>query len=598
MSDNKNMLIAILLAALIMGAWQYFYEWPRQQERARLAAQQAQSESKDPAAATTNSTGNEQPVALPQGAGGNDAAPAAIPGTATPETLAASREAALAATPRLPIRGQRLKGSLPLKGLRIDDLILPDYRETQDPDSPPIKLLSPSGSAKPYYAQFGWTAAPGSPVRVPGPDSVWTPDRPALETGQPLILSWDNGEGVVFKRIIELDENYMFSVSLRVENNSGKEIRLFPYGLVARHGKPKVLGYYILHEGMLGVLNEELQEETYDDLAEAGAITKTSTGGWVGITDKYWLTALIPDQKRPIAGSFKYRKGQREIYQADFIAGKPDVIADGGNLVTRNLFFAGAKEVKLLDRYNEKYGIQRFDLAIDWGYFYFLTRPIFFAIDFLYGIIGNFGLAIIAFTFFVKLLFLPLAHKSYVSMSKMKMLQPKIAELRERCGDDRQKLNQEMMELYKREKVNPVSGCLPILLQIPVFFSLYKVLFVTIEMRHAPFFGWIHDLSAPDPTNIFTLFGLIPWTPPSFLHLGILPLIMGITMYLQQKLNPQPADPVQAKIMTFMPIMFTFLLAGFPAGLVLYWTTNNVLTIIQQWFIMKRVAATHGATPK
>jgi YidC/Oxa1 family membrane protein insertase len=355
------------------------------------------------------------------------------------------------------------------------------------------------------------------------------------------------------------------------------------------------LGFYILHEGPLGVFNDTLTEVDYDDLQEVPKNQTDSTGGWIGITDKYWLAALIPDQKIGYKGTFQYTQpGQTDRYQADILSQQPLQIANGGTAQTVSRLFAGAKEVHLLDRYEKQFGIARFDLAVDFGWFYFLTKPLFFVLDYFFNRLGNFGLAILALTVCVKLVFFPLANKSYKAMSKMKGLQPEMTKLRERHGDDRQKLNQEMMALYKKEKVNPAAGCLPIMIQIPVFFALYKVMFVTIEMRHQPFYGWIHDLSAPDPMTIFNLFGAIPWDPPQFLMIGIWPVFMGASMYLQQLLNPQPADPVQAKVFLFMPLFFTFLLGSFPAGLVIYWTWNNVLSITQQWVIMKRMGVPIG----
>ncbi|MBT5811232.1 MAG: membrane protein insertase YidC, partial [Rhodospirillaceae bacterium] len=413
---------------------------------------------------------------------------------------------------------------------------------------------------------------------------------------------WDNGEGLTFEREYSLDDNFMITLTQRVKNNTSKDISLAPYGLLSRTGTPQLLGFYILHEGLLGVFDQTLKEVDYSDLRDDGAQRQSTTGGWLGITDKYWLAALIPDQKMKVETSFNAAKrGNLDLYQADYLA-PPIVAKSGGVIETTNSLFAGAKEVTMLDKYEAERGVARFDLAVDFGWFYWLTKPIFYMIIWLNERLGNFGLAILALTVMIKLLFFPLANKSYVSMSRMKKLQPKMVELRERCGDDRQKMNQEMMALYKTEKVNPASGCLPMVVQIPVFFALYKVLFVSIEMRHAPFYGWIHDLSAPDPLGLLTAFGMIPWDVPEIyqmVNIGIWPLIMGISMFLQQKLNPAPADPVQAKIFMFMPIMFTFLLAQFPAGLVIYWAWNNVLSMTQQWVIMRRmgVAIGGGSTP-
>ncbi len=403
-----------------------------------------------------------------------------------------------------------------------------------------------------------------------------------------MTLSWDNGQGLKFFRTYSLDENFMFRITQRVQNRGSTAVTLFPYGLISRTGTPETLGFYILHEGPIGVLQDQLVEVDYDDLQDAKVIKDTSTGGWIGITDKYWLAALAPDPKEKVTTRFVHSlAGKADKYQTDTL-GVARNLAPGANITVESHLFAGAKEVKLLDSYSETLGIKRFDLAVDFGWFYFLTKPFFYALDFFNNHLGNFGLAILLFTVIIKIIFFPLANKSYRAMSAMKKLQPKMEKLRAQFKDDRAKLNQEMMLLYKREKVNPASGCLPIVIQIPVFFALYKVLYVSIEMRHTPFYGWIHDLSAPDPTSVFNLFGMIPFTPPDFLMIGAWPLIMGVSMFLQMKLNPAPADPIQAKIFMFMPIFFTILLAPFPAGLVIYWAWNNSLSIAQQWVIMRR----------
>ena len=424
---------------------------------------------------------------------------------------------------------------------------------------------------------------------LPGSTTIWTSDSKQLKPGQPVTLSWKNGAGLKFERTYSLDEGYMVTVTQKVTNTGETPTALFPYGLIARSGTPDTLGFYILHEGPLGVFDGTLREYDYDDVQETRKTEVTSNGGWIGITDKYWLAALVPDQ----AENFTYRfvhsiENKDDRYQVDYI-GQSSSLAAGASIEITNRLFAGAKEVKLLDAYSEKFGIQNFDLAVDFGWFYFLTKPFFYAISWLNSYLGNFGLAILAFTVLVKAVFYPLANKSYRSMAKMRDLTPKLMTLREQYGDDKMRLNQEMMAIYKKEKVNPASGCLPILLQIPVFFALYKVLFVNIEMRHAPFYGWIKDLSVADPTSIFNAFGLIPWTPPDFLMIGIWPILMGLTMWLQQRLNPQPTDPVQAKVFMFLPLFFTFLLGTFPAGLVIYWTWNNLLSIAQQRLIMYRM---------
>ena len=519
---------------------------------------------------------------------GEDSLVPTAPGVSVPDS--GSRRAELIeAGARVPIRSNRLRGSISLAGGRLDDLGLADYHETLAPDSPEIILLTPLGTHDAYFAQFGWTPAAGEDTAVPAPDTVWTADGKKLTPDTPVTLSWDNGQGLRFSKRIEMDADFMFTITQRVENKSNLPVTLHPYGLIRRQGTPEITGFYILHEGPYGVFDGTLLEVDYDDLKDEGLIKMTGTGGWIGITDKYWLTALVPDQKARSDSRFTHRADDgKDRYQVDYLGSKT-VVAAWGMSEVRSNFFAGAKEVGLLDSYMESLGVQRFDLAIDWGWLYFLTKPIFHGLVLINDYVGNFGLAILVLTVGIKLAFFPLANKSYRSMSKMKKLQPEMLKLRERFGEDKARLNQEMMALYKREKTNPASGCLPIVIQIPVFFALYKVLFVTIEMRHTPFYGWIQDLSAPDPYSVFNLFGLIPFDLPDFLMIGAWPLFMGITMFLQQKLNPQPPDPVQAKIFMFLPIMFTFLLARFPAGLVIYWAWNNLLSIIQQWVIMRRM---------
>ncbi|CAA7624344.1 membrane protein insertase YidC [Magnetospirillum sp. UT-4] len=572
MNDQRNLFLAIALSVAILFGFQWLFPAP-----------QAPAPATQPEAAQSGST---PPVPVPSA---TDAAPAAP--AAAQRSPAETREAALAQSRRIPIRSARLHGSVALKGGRLDDLTLIDYRETPDPASPEIVLLSPNGAPHPYYAEFGWVPADPA-VKTPGPEAVWTAAASELKAGGTVVLTWDNGEGLRFVRTFGLDENYMFSVAQRVENYGDKPATLHPYALVSRTGTPKTEGMYILHEGPIGVLEGSLKEISYDDLKTDATVKAKTTGGWIGITDKYWLTALIPDQKAEVTGRFVHQRGDTaDRYQVDFTAG-PRVVAPGAAEEAGFHLFAGAKLVNLLDGYGEALGIDRFDLAIDFGWFYFLTKPFFYLLRMFHDALGNMGLAIMALTVLIKAAMFPLANKSYVSMSKMKLLQPEVQKLQQRFSEDKVRMQQEMMALYKREKVNPVSGCLPILVQIPIFFALYKVLFVTIEMRHAPFYGWVHDLSAPDPTTVWNLFGLIPWNPdlylPSFMHIGVWPLIMGITMWLQQKLNPQPADPVQAKMFMFLPILFTFMLGQFAAGLVIYWAWSNSLSILQQWVIMRK----------
>ena len=495
--------------------------------------------------------------------------------------------------PRISMISKEVSGSISLKGARIDDITLTQYKETLEPESELIKLLLKSNGDSPYFIEFGWSSPDG--IKVPNGKSLWKSSSNILSPDKKITLKWNNGENITFYQDISIDDSFMITVNQRVENKSNNSITLYPYGLIRRAGEPKTIDFFVLHEGPLGVFDGTLSEKSYGDLTEAGKkginIKPNETGGWIGLTDKYWLTALLPDQNEKY--NFTYRKlnsngGQ---YQTDFL-GKAVTIPSNskGEFLSRT--FAGAKRLALFDDYEERFNIKHFDLAIDFGWFYFLTKPFFYALSWANDYLGNFGLAILAITVIVKLLFFPLANKSYKSMAKMRILTPQIQKLRERVGDDRQKLNQEMMNLYKKEKVNPAAGCLPILVQIPVFFALYKVLFVSIEMRQTPFFGWIEDLSVQDPTSIFNLFGLLPYSTsilPDFLNIGIWPLLMGVTMFLQQRLNPTPPDPIQAKIFAWMPVAFTFLLATFPAGLVIYWTWNNLLSICQQWVIMNKM---------
>lgn len=524
-------------------------------------------------------------------------APAETAPAPAPAAPAVDRETVIAQGGRVTIKSPRLKGSIALQGARIDDLVLLDYRTTVDDSSPNIVLLSPAGAEQAYYATFGWLAAAGA--AVPGPETVWQTDSDTLTPDRPVTLTWDNGQGLRFTQTYDLDENYMFTVTQRVDNLGEAPAELFPYGAVSRTGTPVTEGLFILHEGMIGVLEGTLKETTYDELQEAGSETYDSTGGWLGITDKYWLVALVPDQQAQVAARFAHAtRGGTDLYQTDY-RGSAVSLAPGTSAETTGRLFAGAKEVRLLDHYGDQLGIPLLDRSVDFaGYLgYFLTliaKPLFYVLDFIYRLVGNFGVAILLLTVLVKLAFYPLANKSYRAMSKMKLLTPEMTKLRERFKEDKARLNQEMMALYKREKVNPAAGCLPILVQIPVFIALYQVLYVTIEMRHAPFFGWIQDLSAPDPTSIFNFFGLAPWDVPDLgplqiLSIGVWPIIMGLTMWVQQKLNPAPPDPVQARIFMMLPIVFTFMLGHFAAGLVIYWAWNNILSIAQQRLIMWRM---------
>ena len=563
--DQKRLILAIALSVAIMIGFQWLMP-------------KAPKPPVDPQ--TTTSTSTPAPPGAPAGA---------------PATTAATppRE-----VPRARFAAPRVQGSISLLGARLDDLVLRDYRDTIDPKSNLVRLLEPRADPHPYFVQFGWTAAEGENSTLPTDETVWAASG-ELGVGKPMTLSWDNAHGLLFEILFEIDKDYMFTVRQQVRNTGAAAVSLYPWSRIRRDYTPETAGYYVLHEGLIGVLDGRLKEMKYGDAKSEGAKNKgvalavPEAGGWAGFTDKYWLTALIPELTSKQTASFRHLELPGDGYQVDFLAAEPTVIAAGATAGSATRLFAGAKEVHLLDRYESALTILNFDKAVDFGWFYLITKPFFYAIDWLNGTLHNFGLAILVFTVFIKGLFFPLANKSYRSMSKMKLLGPKMTALREQYKDDPGKLQAAMMGLYKAEKVNPASGCLPIVIQIPVFFSLYKVIFVTIEMRQAPFFGWIRDLSAIDPTNVFNLFGLLPFDPSAispYLHLGVWPLIMGATMFFQQKLNPPPPDPVQAKVFQFMPIMFTFMLASFPAGLVIYWSWNNLLTIGQQWLIMRQTS--------
>ncbi|MGQ0584875.1 MAG: membrane protein insertase YidC [Reyranella sp.] len=573
--DQKNFIVAIVLSVLIIVGWQAAF--PPAKPPVTTTQQQAATQPGAPGAPTTPSG---QPVA-----------PGVQPGApATSAQQVVSRTDALARTPRVSFSTPELLGSISLKGARIDDVRLVKYRETIDPKSPPVPVLSPVGTAHPYYAEFGWSASDPA-LKVPGPETIWTASKDTVALGAPVRLSWDNGQGLVFALDMTIDEFFMFDVKQSVENKSDKPATLFPWSLVVRYGEPVYEGMYILHEGPYGVFNGALKEFSYSDFKDNKAQKISTTGGWIGITDKYWMATLVPDQKAKVDMSIKQTGSGADVkYQIDYV-GAGVAIPPGGSATTEARLFAGAKIVRIIDDYETKFGIEKFDLTIDWGWFWFFTKPLFWLLEWLYVQLGNFGLSILVLTVIVKLVFFPLANKSYAAMAKMKALQPEMEKLKERYGEDRQRMNQELMQLYRREKVNPAAGCLPIIVQIPVFFALYKVLYTTIEMRHQPFYGWIKDLAAPDPLTILTGFGLLPWHVPEFLlffNIGLWPIIMGVTMYLQQKLNPQPTDPVQARVFQFLPILFTFMLAPFSAGLVIYWAWSNMLSIAQQYMIMRR----------
>ncbi len=584
--EQKNLLLAIIFSVAIMLGWQaYFGEKPSPTP-------------KKEASNTTNPTKGVSSDAPP--APGTMTKSSELPslGQADPNSKTNDQTNILNASPRIKINSPKLRGSISLKGAQFDDLTLTGYKETIEADSKNVKLLAPVNGNSGYLATLGWWST--SQTKIPNKNTIWKANKNTLSPENPVTLSWINSDGVVFQKIISLDDNYMFTVRKRILNKSSESISLKPYDRIVRYSTPDTLGFYILHEGLLGVFNGVLKEVDYDDLQETGTnliMPEKSKGGWIGITDKYWLTAIIPNQKVEVQPRFAGFGKNLDNYQADFTGTTVNVPA-GNSQETVTKFFAGAKEVNLVVNYRDKLKISRFDLAIDWGWFEWLTKPLFFALDYFNNILGNMGLSILLLTVIIKLIFFPLANTSYKAMAKMKALQPEMLKIRERFGEDRAKMNQEMMALYKREKANPASGCLPILPQIPVFFALYKVVYVTIELRHAPFFGWIKDLSAADPLTFVNLFGLINWTPPEYLVIGVWPIIMGATMYFQQKLNPPPPDPTQAKIFMFLPFIFTIMLARFPSGLVIYWAWNNALSILQQYLIMRKAGVPIGGGKK
>ncbi len=584
--DHKNLFVAMGLSLLVIVGWNYFYSTP-QMEKAKQTQTRLTTEASPPAptgAPITPSVSEPHSNAIATG----DVA--LLPPTQ-------SREAALQDSPRITVETPSLRGSINLKGGRLDDISLKGYRETTDPKSPNIDLLSPFSAPHPFLVGTGFITPQGAPVTVlPGPETLWKADGTKLTPEKPVTLTYDNGKGLLFHRTFSVDDKYMFTIDDRVENTTSAPLTLSAYARVVRIGKPAVSGYAVLHEGFVGVIgNSRVQEITYDAIEKETKATRILKGdaGWLGFTDKYWAVTIIPDQHEPTEATFSSSGEGTKTYQTIALDDKQPVAA-GGTLSNVTRVFVGAKENQTIDAYQTTLGIQNFDLMIDWGWFYFITKPLFSLLDLIYKYVGNFGIAIMIVTVLIKAAFFPLANRSYLSMAKMKAAQPQMALIKERFPDDRQKQQEEIMALYKREKINPIAGCLPIVIQIPVFFALYKVIFITIEMRQAPFFGWIHDLSAPDPTNIFTLFGLIPFDPTHiplighFLVLGIWPIIMGVTMFIQMKMNPEPTDPIQQQMFAWMPVIFTFMLGSFPSGLVIYWTWNNTLSVTQQYFIMRR----------
>jgi YidC/Oxa1 family membrane protein insertase len=577
MQNNKNILLATVLSAMILLSWTWFYEKPKMEkqelQRKILAEQKPQVE-------TVKTIENKGSIASPIST--TKPAEAAITLKNRDEILAQSAES------RVDIESENLHGSISLKGARFDDLTLAKYFTAIDKKEE-VTLLAPAESRERYFADFGWISSE-SGLELPQPTTIWKSDNKKLTPQNPITLSWKNKNNIEFLIHITLDENFMFGVSQSVKNNSGSEISIASYGRINRVLNNAQKPVYILHEGPIGVFSDVLHESSYKDITKEKRQEFTSEkGGWLGITDKYWLSSILPDKSLKYSASFNHElTNQNNFYNSEFV-GQEFKVPTGETLKFDHHLFAGAKKVKLLDQYAKEYDAKLFDRAVDFGWFYFLTKPFFFIISFLSEILGNFGLAILAMTVLVKLALFPMANKSYLAIGKIKKLQPKIEAIRTRFKDDRMAMNRETMELYKREKVNPASGCLPILIQIPIFFSLYKVLYVTLDMRQAPFYGWIHDLSAPDPTSIFNLFGLLPFSTSAAFTIGLWPILMGLTMIVQQKLSPASSDPTQTKVLKFMPYVLTFVLAAFPAGLLIYWTWSNTLSILQQWFISTKL---------
>ena len=566
--ESRNLILAIILSVGVLFIWSFFFEAPEQEML------NGEIESGDVSEVNSNELDMEAIDEIERSLG-------------IAENDNIGLDEALNADKRVKIETDSIVGSINLKGLRIDDIILKKYNETQEEFSEKIRVLQPIDTYDGYEVTFGWIKNQDANFETPNAESIWkvSNSNATLRSNNEVEFEWSNTTGQTFVTTIGLDEDYLFDITQEVKNNSNEEIIINNASKVTRKQAPSLSGMFILHEGLLGVLQEKLELIDYDDLKDdEETLNFESDNGWVGITDKYWLAALIPDQNKSFKAIYTYDNG----YIAYYRSLNATKVAAGSDHIVESQIFIGAKEAKLIDRYQEDYGIYNFDLAIDWGWFYFLTKPLFNVIYFFSELSGNFGLAIIILTVITRIVFFPLANWSFISMAKMKMLQPEMTRIKELHKDDRAQQQQALMALYKKEKVNPISGCLPILIQIPFFFAIYKMLFVSIEMRHAPFYGWIQDLAAKDPTTIFNLFGLIPWDPPSFMIIGIWPVLMGLTMYIQQKLNPAPPDPIQAKIFMFFPLFITILLAQFAAGLVIYWTTNNVLSIIQQWIINKR----------
>ena len=552
--DNKNVFVAIALSMSVLLFWAAFFEQPQPIEK--KVSQNQEKKEENSIAPSINESFKIKKI---------------------------SREESINSSKRLKIENSSVIGSMSLKGGLIDDISFKKHKQNLK-NKKNVEFLNPAETENGFYVEAGWTSV-GNKVKVPTKDSLWTSKgNKILSNNQPILLEWNNGEGIIFKRKIELDDKYLFKITQQVQNNTNQSLDLYPYAQITRNKIPDdIQNFYISHEGFIGVFDEELKEDDYDDIEE-NKIVREANEGWLGITDKYWMAALVPKKGENFKSTFLYRDG----FKANYILNNPTTIKPSSSNLNEIKLFVAAKEVDTIDAYAENQKIEKFDLVIDWGWFYFFTKPLFFIIDYLFKYSGNFGIAIVIITVGIRLIFFPLANYSFRSMAKMKAVQPEMTRLKELHKEDKVKLQQEMMALYRKEKINPASGCLPVLIQIPFFFAIYKMLFISLEMRHQPFFGWIKDLSDKDPTSIFNLFGFIPWDPPSFLIIGIWPILMGVSMWVQQKLNPAPTDPIQAKIFAFFPLFLTIILASFPSGLVVYWTINNILTIAQQWVIMKQ----------
>ena len=553
--DNKNVFIAIALSMSVLLFWAAFFETPKP-----INNNSTQQEQKK----------NNENIITPNI-------------NESPKVNKISRADSIKSSPRIKIENESIVGSMSLEGGLIDDISFKKHKQNLE-NNLNVEFFNPAQTENGFYVETGWTSI-GNKIKVPTKKSTWKVNgNKILSNNNPIILEWNNKGGIIFKKKIELDNKYLFKITQEVQNNTNQSIDLYPYAQIIRNKIPDdIQNFYISHEGFIGVFDEELKEDDYDDVEE-NKIVREANEGWLGITDKYWVTAVVPKQGESFKSTFLYR----ESFKANYILNNPTTIGPSSKNSNDVRLFVAAKEVDAIDSYAANENIEKFDLVIDWGWFYFFTKPLFFIIDYLFKYSGNFGIAIVIITIGIRLIFFPLANYSFRSMAKMKAVQPEMMRLKELHKEDKTKLQQEMMALYRKEKINPASGCLPVLIQIPFFFAIYKMLFISLEMRHQPFFGWIKDLSDKDPTSLFNLFGLIPWDPPSFLIIGIWPILMGASMWVQQKLNPAPADPIQAKIFAFFPLFLTIILASFPSGLVVYWTINNILTIAQQWVIMKQ----------